>query len=91
MAYCLFLSYARGDKDPYLERFIDDLNAELCGASKELLDSKTICFRDCADIQVGELWHGALTEVLRTARIFLYLHSPAYFTRSWCGREWSAF
>ncbi|MCP4545491.1 MAG: TIR domain-containing protein [bacterium] len=89
--HLFFLSYARFDVDEYLDRFYDDLVREVRGLSKDFVDTQMIGFRDSADIFPGDNWRQSLIDALRTARVFIYLISPVYFSRKWCGKEWAAF
>jgi FxsC-like protein len=93
-----FLSYAhpsplagtrQSDPDPWVRRFFDDLKASVAGhaAPRTELDHG---FFD-QNIRTGANWKVSLTQALGTAEIFVPLYSPAYFARSWPGREWACF
>ena len=85
-----FLSYARGDDDPYVERFYTDLCAEVRVATGE--DAGTeVGFLDRRSIEPGRPWSGALVKALADCPVFLALCSPAYYRSVSCGREWSIF
>jgi hypothetical protein len=84
-----FLSYARDDSDVYLDKFVDDLSTQL--SRRTAVSPVGICFRDTTAIELGQIWTEELKEALRTARVFVPLYSPTYFTRDYCGKEWQAF
>ena len=89
MSYHFFMSYAREDKDKFLEDFYNDLKEEV-----RLLipgNIENICFRDTNSIQLGEEWSQELLYALQTCKIFVALCTPTYFTRPWCGKEWQFF
>jgi FxsC-like protein len=88
-----FLSYANNAVlKPFQERFFDDLVEALILEDDTLGDEKTrIGFCDREGIQLGDSWTSGLAEALRTARVFVYIQSQAYFSRLWCGREWAVF
>jgi FxsC-like protein len=84
-----FFSYARADASPYLKKFYSDLLEEVrlrVGAS----DSNTIGFKDVRSIPPGRRWPEEIVEALQTCKVFVYLHTPTYFGRDGCGREFAA-
>ena len=96
MSYYFFLSYARSDnsgrKDDgpgYLDKFYADLVDSIC--SRTGLPEKEIGFRDTSDIEPGEQWPESLAKALVTSRVLVYIHSPTYFNRPMCGKEWQVF
>jgi hypothetical protein len=48
-------------------------------------------FFDERSTELGGEWPFAIAEALRNCRVFAYLHSPLYFRRPQCGKEWYAF
>ena len=83
-------SYACADKSPYLEKFYTDLVEEVrkvSGCSPETV----IAFRDEGGLETGKRWTNGLTRALAECRVFVYLHSPTYFERDYCGREFEVF
>ena len=90
MSYLFFFSYAREDYGKKLRMFYNDITTEI---SQRLPESKeNIGFRDESNVKLGQKWPEALSQALRTARLFVYIHSAAYFNRSdWCGKEWHFF
>src|SRR5262249_34058685 len=81
-----FFSYARADKSAFLERFYTDLlEAVRSKAGSATLD--TIGFKDVNSIEVGKPWPEVIAEALRSCRVFAYLHTPTFFGREGCGRE----
>ncbi|MEV6690320.1 TIR-like protein FxsC [Micromonospora sp. NPDC051196] len=84
-----FLSYARGDEDTLVQRFYEDLSAEvrlIAGLSRDV----RVGFVD-RTILVGERWPQRLVEALSTCRSFLALMTPRYFQSRTCGQEWQLF
>jgi FxsC-like protein len=91
MSYLFFFSYARDDLID-MKRFYEDLVEEVrseTGQPRNAIGS--IGFRDESNIEVGEPWPDELGRALNTAQVFVYLHSPSYFRREWCGKEWEHF
>ncbi|ONH60067.1 TIR domain-containing protein [Frankia sp. CcI49] len=87
-----FLSYARADggDGPYLERFHQDLRAEVrlrVGAS----DASTVGFFDRRSIEPGQDWSAELGAALARCRTFVAMCSPTFFASVYCGREWTVF
>jgi hypothetical protein len=80
-----FFSYARGDLDPYLEKFYEDLRAAVGRKSGEPNDS--VGFHDLSSIQPGTGWPDATTNELRACKVFVYLHTGRYYSADGCGRE----
>jgi FxsC-like protein len=87
--YLFFLSYAREDRDPYLDKFFTDLVAAV--AARTTHPKASIAFMDTLDIKLGEEWSQELTDALRSCRVFLPVYTARYFTREYCGREWGTF
>jgi FxsC-like protein len=81
-----FFSYARADSTAYLEKFYKDLREEVRSKAGEP-DSDRISFRDLASIEPGKPWSDTIIHALRACKVFVYLHTPTYFTRDGCGRE----
>jgi FxsC-like protein len=81
-----FFSYARADYTPFLKRFYEDLR-EAVRSKVGGPDDDTIAFRDAASIEPGRPWPEAIAEALRACKVFVFLHTPTYFTRDGCGRE----
>jgi FxsC-like protein len=90
-----FFSYARGDldnpgdNDPYLTTFYHDIIQEI--KPRIPRHRGEIGFRDEESIQSGNYWSDALANALKTAKVFICIYSPYYFTRPWCGKEWTVF
>ncbi|MBF9128049.1 TIR domain-containing protein [Plantactinospora sp. S1510] len=85
-----FLSYARSDDDPYVERFYKDLCAEV-RVRAGLASGSEVGFFDKTSIEIGATWSADLVDALSTACSFLALFSPRYFASEPCGREWQLF
>jgi FxsC-like protein len=85
-----FVSYARGDDDPYVRRFFQDLSREVrvhAGVSS----GQEVGFLDTQGLRLGDHWPERLGEALSTARSFVALCSPGYFRSVACRTEWAAF
>lgn len=88
-----FLSYAGKNKqrdnadDPYFDVFLKDLRQNLADRSGD----QDPVFVDSEGIEPGAVWPAVLTDALRTCRVFAYCHSPQYFQRPDCGKEWTVF
>jgi FxsC-like protein len=80
-----FFSYARADLSPFLKRFYSDLKEAVRSKSGEAPDR--IAFRDAISIEPGKPWSDVITNALRVCKVFVYLHTPTYFTRDGCGKE----
>jgi TIR domain len=88
-----FLSYASNPVlKKFQERFYNDLVEALIAERDSLnAEEEEIGFYDREGIQLGESWTQGLAEALRTCRVFIYIQSPSYFSKLWCGREWAVF
>jgi len=85
-----FLSYARGDDDPYVHKFYRELCSEvraLTGAGREV----EVGFFDSHSIDPGQRWSAKLVDALAECKTFIPLYSPAYFLSEPCGKEWAIF
>lgn len=84
-----FFSYARVNRDVYLDTFENDLKrllrSRIGGSAEDLF------FVDRESLEPGSEWPQKLREALRTCRVFLSIESPDYFLSEYCGKEWSAF
>jgi len=86
---CFFFSYASADKNPYLDRFYAELVDEVRGRSG--LPVEEVAFRDETGLEPGKNWPDELEKALAQCRVFVYLHSPTYFGRPYCGKEFQIF
>ena len=88
-----FMSYARADDQQRYKHLIrtlfDDLKAEV--AARVADQSPPIAYLDQANLQPGDLWPDEIAEALRNCRTFLAVMTARYFTREYCGKEWSIF
>jgi len=50
-----------------------------------------VAFTDGGSLLPGVRWKPELAAALGNARVFIYVRSPQYFQRAFCGREWSVF
>lgn len=50
-----------------------------------------MAFTDGGSLLPGVRWKPELSTALGCARLFIYVRSPQYFQRSFCGKEWSVF
>lgn len=86
-----FLSYARGDEDVYVERFYQELCAELRTLTGERGGDEQIGFFDSSSIDIGQDWSAKLVDALSTCRTLLFLCTPAAFRSRHCGKEFQVF
>ena len=85
-----FLSYARGDDDPFVHQFYRDLSAEV--RSYAGMDAtQEVGFLDVHSIEFGATWSDKLMAALAHSHSFIALCSPRYFLSEACGREWAVF
>jgi hypothetical protein len=93
-----YLSYAhspplagseRSDPDQWVRAFFDDLTAAVTRLS---MPEPVLApgFFD-REIRAGSDWKAALNYALGAAEVFVPLYSPAYFAKSWPGREYRCF
>lgn len=87
--YLFFISYARADYDPFLERFHKDLATEV--GRRVIHPPQRISFLDREELQAGADWPSHLLEGLQRSRVLVALYSPWFFSRENCGREWALF
>lgn len=85
-----FLSYARGDDDPFVQQFFRDLSGEV-RAHAGLPADREVGFFDAHSLEVGASWSPRLMEALAGCRSFIALLSPRYFLSEPCGKEWAVF
>lgn len=85
-----FLSYARGDDSDSIQRFYDDLCAEVRDHAG-LPRGTEVGFLDVQNIDIGESWSARLTWELSRCSTFLALISPRYLRSEMCGKEWTVF
>ncbi|MFJ3304862.1 TIR-like protein FxsC [Streptomyces sp. NPDC086549] len=89
-----YLSYARanhtGDKrDSRVQSFFDLLTTFILQMTSYEEQEDIGLFNDGAAL--GRDWQEQLQRAVSSARVFVPLYSPRYFTSEWCGREWEAF
>ena len=91
--YQFFLSYARVDRDNYLDRFFEDLAAEVRRQVPlpSSVQASEVGFKDDRAIEVGEEWDEALVDGLQSARVFVPILTPGNVSSDNCGRELAVF
>jgi len=88
-----FVSYARADRDKYLERFFSDLTERVAG----LLAAGTndVAFLDINSIETGEDWNTKIAGAAQTSHVLVCIYSPRFFskrrTNEFCAKEFSVF
>jgi hypothetical protein len=89
MQYQVFTSYAVADRTRSMKRFMEAFSE----AARVALGGveNTHVFHDYVSIVEGTEWKPVLTEAANRASMVVFLISPTYFMRSWCGRELEAF
>ena len=89
LLYDYFFSYAHENFDADLERFSNDLRTRL--AQLRGRPAHEVAFTDGGSLLPGVKWKPELAAALGNARVFIYVRSPQYFQRPFCGKEWSVF
>jgi FxsC-like protein len=93
-----YLSYAqspplagqtRVDPDQWVIKFFEDLSAAVGRLASPGSDLRPGIFD--LEIPLGSDWKASLMGALSAAEVFVPLYSPAYFARSWPGKEWACF
>lgn len=85
--YLFFFSYARLDNDQYLEKFFEDLDARV----RQMTAHPEPSYRDMSKIEPGDDWPDELVTALQESQTMLCVYSPSYFTREFCGKEFTIF
>jgi FxsC-like protein len=85
-----FFSYTRGNNDPYLKRFFDDLSEEV-RTLRGLPAGAEVGFFDQRDLELGEDWDAGLVDALQGAKVMVAIASPGYWKSEYCGKEWALF
>lgn len=85
-----FLSYARGDDSDSINRFYEDLCADVRDHAG-LPRGTEVGFLDVHTIDIGAAWSPRLARYLASCGTFLALVSPRYLRSDMCGREWAVF
>ncbi len=84
-----FFSYARGDRDSFLDSFFEELSHEVAFSIGG--DKGRVGFRELNDVRPGDDWRDEISQALQTGRVLLCLYTRRYFRRSYCGRELKVF
>lgn len=88
--YTFFLSYARDNYNPLLQKFYEDLSQSV----RNLLgvpNSQPVSFLDQEGIKLGQPWDPALVDALQASKVMVVIGSPLYFKQEYCGKEWAFF
>jgi FxsC-like protein len=85
-----FFSYTRGNNDPYLKKFFDDLSEEV-RTLRGLPADAEVGFFDQRDLELGEDWDAGLVQALQSAKVMVAIASPGYWKSEYCGKEWALF
>src|SRR5258708_23492382 len=89
MRFRFFISYARHDRDPYLDRFLSELLSEV--QIKSGLPAEEVGFLDRASIRIGDEWDSQMSGVLSTTPMCVSICSPGYLNSENCGKEYQYF
>lgn len=93
MACRFFMSYAHADDQPaeagYVRTFFDGLTQAVLSRVED--QSPPVSYLDGANLQPGDSWPDEIAIALRQCRTFIPIMTARYFTRPYCGREWSLF
>lgn len=93
-----FLSYAHSppltgtswsEPDRWVKIFFLDLSSSIQRLRSRTLDIAPGYFDQ--EIPLSDGWRASLARALSRAESFVPLYAPAYFARSWPGREWACF
>ena len=84
-----FFSYARKDRNDFLDQFYLDLRAELEGLGLDVENAGV--FRDLDEISPGEDYDDQLARALQKSLTLVCIYSPWYFKRPYCWMEFQAF
>lgn len=90
MPNLFFFSYARHNSDEYLKKFFDDLSGKIrdqLGLDQE----EEVGFFDQPQLELGAQWNSILSQQLQECKVIVSLYSPAYFSSTYCGKEWEWF
>jgi hypothetical protein len=88
-----FFSYARADRDVYLERFFSDLRNKVAS----LLDASSdhVAFLDTSNVNTGADWNSKIAKAAQVSRVLVCVYSPRFFsktrTHEYCAKEFFAF
>jgi FxsC-like protein len=88
--FWFYLSYARGDANEYVKRFVTDLNSEVSQYAGLGAD-EAVGFFDLTSIETGDDWNTVALSALLTSRTMVCLYSPRYFNSEYCGKEFELF
>jgi FxsC-like protein len=81
-----FFSYARADLSPFLKRFYEDLREAVRSKAGEP-QADRVAFRDAVSIEPGRPWPEEIVDALHLCKVFVFLHTPTYYSRDGCGKE----
>ncbi|MBC7924782.1 MAG: toll/interleukin-1 receptor domain-containing protein [Bryobacteraceae bacterium] len=87
--YTVFLSYARANQSPQLDKFQKRLRKEIL--DKTDVPEDQILFFDTTEIKTGVEWRKALADSLRTSKCLVCLCTPRYQSSQYCGKEVQVF
>lgn len=85
-----FASYSSGDRDHWLDDFIEQLRDEV---ARELgrADTTDLCFFDRTGIETGDDWETTLADEVNRASTLLALCSNYYLGSEFCSKEFEVF
>jgi len=85
-----FFSYARDDSanSDKVKKFFDELVQEVRKRGGFGADAG---FFDATDIKTGDSWPESVAQGLRLAKVFVFLTSPTYVQKEFCGKELQVF
>jgi FxsC-like protein len=92
MRYWFFFSYARDNKDRFLERFYRDLHSAVAGLQYfDPQKGEEPSFMDAENLQLMSSWTHHLMNALQASRTFVCTVTPAYVNKQFCGKEFWLF
>jgi CheY-like chemotaxis protein len=90
MPLYFYLSYARADSGPLVERFFQHLSISIRRRAG-LPDDEEVGFFEDLRFKLESVWSVKAVEALRTSHTIVSLLSPAAFHTDRCGKEWQFF
>lgn len=86
----VFFSYARRDKNVYLDDFFEKLRDEVM-QKLPVASPHDACFRDSDNVELGDRWNAEMVNALKKTSVLVCIYSPLYFISDYCGKEVNVF
>jgi len=85
-----FTSYSHSNRDKYLERFVEDLAADVRPHLKAI-ELENVYFFDVKRLETGNYWREKLAHELTTSKTLVAICTPAFASSPFCGKELNVF